>query len=88
MFKSLEEKKLPPRMPTAHSDHMKRITAPKSWMLDRIGGNFALNPANGPHKKVECIPLGYLISRFLGYANNTKELGIILKGKNGCQWMC
>lgn len=69
-------------MPTGHSDHLKRITAPRSWMLDKQRGTFALKPASGPHKKVECIPLGYLISRFLGYASNVKELGIILKGKN------
>lgn len=57
-------------------------------MLNKLGGTFALNPASGPHKKVECIPLGYLISRFIKYAKNARELAIILKGKhvkvNGC----
>lgn len=51
-------------------------------MLDKLGGTFALNPDSGPHRKAECIPLGYLISRFLGYASNKKELEIILLGKN------
>lgn len=74
--------KIYPKMPTGHSDHLKRGAAPKSWMLDRMGGTFAIRPASGPHKKDECIPLGYLVSRFLGYAGNAKELEIILKGKN------
>ncbi|CAD26393.1 40S RIBOSOMAL PROTEIN S4 [Encephalitozoon cuniculi GB-M1] len=69
-------------MPTGHRDHLKRKTAPKSWMLDKQGGTFALMPASGPHKKTECIPLGYLISRFLRYASNFKELSIILAEKN------
>lgn len=51
-------------------------------MLDKLGGTFALMPASGPHRKMECIPLGYLISRFLRYASNAKELVIILRGKN------
>ncbi|AFN83502.1 40S ribosomal protein S4 [Encephalitozoon romaleae SJ-2008] len=69
-------------MPTGHRDHLKRKTAPESWMLDKQGGTFALMPASGPHRKTECIPLGYLISRFLKYAGNSKELGIVLGGKN------
>ncbi|ADM12016.1 40S ribosomal protein S4 [Encephalitozoon intestinalis ATCC 50506] len=69
-------------MPTGHRDHLKRKTAPKSWMLNKQGGTFAMMPASGPHRKTECIPLGYLISRFLKYSSNSKELRIILDGKN------
>ncbi|KAH9411024.1 putative ribosomal protein S4 [Ordospora pajunii] len=69
-------------MTTGHKDHLKRLAAPKSWMLGKLGGVFALKPASGPHSAKRCIPLGYLVSRFLKYAGNRKELRIILEGNN------
>ncbi|KAL8138823.1 hypothetical protein V2J09_004824 [Rumex salicifolius] len=29
--------------------HMKRLNAPKHWMLDKLGGAFAPKPSSGPH---------------------------------------
>jgi small subunit ribosomal protein S4e len=69
-------------MPTGHRDHLKRVAAPKSWMLGKMEGAFAIKPLSGPHRSSECIPLAYLLSRFLKYARNGKEIGIILRGKN------
>jgi len=37
--------------------HLKRIRAPKSWMMDKLGGVYTVRPAQGPHKLRESIPL-------------------------------
>merc|ERR1712227_853839 len=31
--------------------HLKRLNAPKHWMLDKMGGVWAPRPSTGPHKK-------------------------------------
>jgi len=41
--------------------HLKRIAAPKSWMLDKTGGNLAVRPSQGPHKLRESIPLSVVV---------------------------
>ncbi len=30
--------------------HLKRLNAPKHWMLDKMGGIYAPKPSCGPHK--------------------------------------
>ncbi|KAL8542112.1 hypothetical protein ACS0TY_003097 [Phlomoides rotata] len=37
--------------------HLKRLNAPKHWMLDKLGGAFAPKPSSGPHKSRECLSL-------------------------------
>ena len=37
--------------------HLKRVSAPSSWMLDKMSGVFAPRPSSGPHKLRESIPL-------------------------------
>ncbi|KAK2098344.1 40S ribosomal protein S4, X isoform [Saguinus oedipus] len=37
--------------------HLKRVAAPKHWMLDKLTGVFAPRPSTGPHKLRECLPL-------------------------------
>ncbi|MCL7037665.1 hypothetical protein MKW94_001298, partial [Papaver nudicaule] len=32
--------------------HLKRLNAPKHWMLDKLGGAFAPKPSYGPHKHI------------------------------------
>lgn len=61
---------------------MKRIRAPKSWMMDKMGGVFATRPAQGPHKLGESIPLQFIIQRRLGYALNYRETKVILNTKD------
>ncbi|CAH2058832.1 unnamed protein product, partial [Thlaspi arvense] len=41
--------------------HLKRLNAPKHWMLDKLGGAFAPKPSSGPHKSRECLPLVLII---------------------------
>jgi len=58
--------------------HLKRIVAPKSWMLDKTGGNFAPRPSQGPHKLRESIPLTLILRRRLKYALTAREARVIL----------
>jgi len=58
---------------------MKRLAAPKHWMLDKLGGIYAPRPTPGPHKKRECLPLMILIRNRLKYALTMKEVTLILK---------
>lgn len=69
-------------MGNGHKYHLKRLAAPKSWMLGKLEGTFAIKPHSGPHRKLECIPIAYILSRFLKYSSNKKETAIILRGKN------
>ena len=57
---------------------MKRLNAPKHWMLDKLGGVWAPRPSTGPHKLRECLPLIILLRNRLKYALNTKEVKYIL----------
>jgi len=59
--------------------HMKRLTAPKSWMLDKLTGRFCPRPSAGPHKLRECLPLIVLLRDRLKYALTGKEVQQILK---------
>ncbi|CAJ0588276.1 unnamed protein product [Cylicocyclus nassatus] len=36
-------------------------TAPKHWMLDKLGGVFAVRPRSGPHKLRECLPINLFL---------------------------
>ena len=63
--------------------HLKRIHAPKSWMLSKVGGIWATKPSQGPHKLRECIPLNYLLRNKLRVALNGAEAKFIVKSKEG-----
>merc|ERR1719312_436482 len=59
-------------------NHLKRLNAPKHWMLDKLGGNFAPRPSTGPHKLRECLPLCVFLRNRLKYALNYNECTKIL----------
>lgn len=61
--------------------HLKRLAAPKSWMLAKLGGTFATRPSSGPHKLSESMPLTLFLRNRLRYAVNAKEVGTILKNR-------
>ena len=63
--------------------HLKRIHAPKGWMLSKVGGIWATKPSQGPHKLRECIPLNYLLRNKLRVALNGTEAKLIVKSKEG-----
>merc|ERR1739838_710243 len=54
--------------------HLKRLNAPKHWMLDKLSGNFAPRPSAGPHKLRECLPLIIFLRNRLKYALNYSEV--------------
>jgi small subunit ribosomal protein S4e len=58
---------------------MKRLVAPKHWMLDKLSGRFAPRPSTGPHKLRDSLPLLVLLRNRLKYALTYKEAMMILK---------
>merc|ERR1712055_309140 len=54
--------------------HLKRLNAPKHWMLDKLGGVFAPRPSTGPHKLRECLPLMVFLRNRLKYALTYDEV--------------
>ncbi|CAD6186715.1 unnamed protein product [Caenorhabditis auriculariae] len=59
--------------------HLKRLAAPKHWMLDKLGGVFAVRPNPGPHKLRECLPLNLFLRNRLKYALTYLEAKKILR---------
>jgi small subunit ribosomal protein S4e len=51
--------------------HLKRINTPRSWLLSKMGGIYAVRPSQGPHKLRECLPLSIII-RFI-FFNSEKD---------------
>ncbi|ORX99593.1 40S ribosomal protein S4 [Basidiobolus meristosporus CBS 931.73] len=58
--------------------HLKRLNAPKHWMLDKLTGTYAPRPSAGPHKLRECLPLVIFLRNRLKYALTKKEVQSIL----------
>ena len=48
--------------------HLKRLYAPKHWMLDKLSGVFAPKPSAGPHKTRESLPTIVFLRNRLKYA--------------------
>lgn len=61
--------------------HLKRLNAPKHWMLDKLSGVFAPKPSPGPHKSRECLPLCIILRNRLKYALTYKEVNSILMNR-------
>lgn len=59
--------------------HLKRLVAPKHWMMDKLGGVYAPRPRPGPHKLQECLPLILIVRNKLKYALTGREAMAILK---------
>merc|ERR1711936_812208 len=70
--------KLSTKMPRGPKKHLKRLNAPKHWMLDKLSGNFAPRPSPGPHKLRECLPLAILLRNRLKYALNYTDVTKIM----------
>lgn len=54
--------------------HLKRLAAPRHWMLNKLGGIFAPRPRAGPHKLRECLPLVLILRNRLKYALTGREV--------------
>merc|ERR1712141_460353 len=53
--------------------------APKSWMLDKLGGVYSCRPSSGPHRLRECMPISIFLRNRLKYALTAKEVSTIMK---------
>lgn len=58
--------------------HMKRLVAPKSWVLNKMGGSWAPRPSTGPHKMRESLPLTIALRNRLKYALTRREVMMIV----------
>ena len=63
--------------------HLKRVAAPKSWMMDKLTGVYTVRPAQGPHKLRESIPLQVILKEKLKIALNGTDINQILHQKEG-----
>jgi len=61
--------------------HLKRLNAPKHWMLDKMGGIWAPKPSCGPHKGRESLPLIIILRNRLKYALTKREVTMICMQK-------
>jgi len=58
--------------------HLKRLAAPKHWMLSKLGGVWAPRPSAGPHKLRECLPLSLILRNRLKLALTRREVLMIV----------
>jgi len=70
--------KLGANMTRGPKKHLKRLNAPRHWMLDKLTGNFAPKPSAGPHKQRECLPMLLLLRNRLKYALTYREVKLIV----------
>jgi ribosomal protein S4E len=61
--------------------HLKRLNAPKHWMLDKLGGIWAPKAGAGPHKGRESLPLVVILRNRLKYALTKRETNLICMQK-------
>eukprot|EP01062_Namystynia_karyoxenos_P079107 TRINITY_DN828_c0_g1_i1.p2 TRINITY_DN828_c0_g1~~TRINITY_DN828_c0_g1_i1.p2 ORF type:complete len:277 (+),score=131.39 TRINITY_DN828_c0_g1_i1:95-925(+) len=59
--------------------HMKRLNAPRHWMLDKNLGVFAPKARPGAHKGRECLPLILILRNRLKYALTATEASMITR---------
>ena len=58
--------------------HLKRLSAPKSWPLQRKGITFIARPLPGAHKLNQCITINVVLKDLLKHSKTTKETKSIL----------
>ena len=61
--------------------HLKRINTPRSWLLSKMGGIYAVRPSQGPHKLRECLPLSIILRKRLSLALTAREVTLILQDR-------
>jgi len=66
-----------PDMARGPKKHLKRLAAPRSWMLSKMGGTWAPRPSPGPHRLRESLPLSLILRNRLKYALTRREIIII-----------
>jgi len=64
------------------SMHLKRIAAPRHWLLDKLSGVWAPRPSPGPHKIRECLPIIIMLRNRLKYALTAREVKMIVLSRH------
>jgi len=62
--------------------HLKRLAAPRNWMLSKMGGVYAPRPSSGPHKLRECLPLVLVLRNRLKYALTRREVNMCVQKRH------
>jgi len=62
--------------------HLKRLNAPRRWLLGKLGGIWAPRPSSGPHKLRESLPLSLILRDKLKYALTRREVVMIVMRRN------
>ena len=55
------------------SKHMKRLTAPRSWMISRKENTWATKPRSGPHSIKSSLPLLMVVRDYLHHTDSGRE---------------
>jgi len=69
-------------MAKGHKKHLKRLRAPKHWLLSKLDGIYATRPRPGPHKLRECIPMSLFLRHHLRYALIGQEVIKIINSRH------
>jgi len=59
-------------------NHLKRLSAPRSWKIDRATNVYIMKPMPGAHSLERGLPLGLLLRDHLKIASTLKEVKMIL----------
>lgn len=61
--------------------HMKRVTVPRTWPVERKTHTWSLHPSLGPHPVEQSIPLAFVLRDYLGYADTAGEARHIIASR-------
>ena len=59
-------------------NHLKRISAPKTWKINRQENTFVIRPTASGHQLGSGLPLGVILRDFLKLVNTTSEVKKLL----------
>lgn len=61
--------------------HMKRVTVPRTWPVERKTHKWSLHPSVGPHPIEQSIPLAFVLRDYLHYADTAAEARHIIASR-------
>lgn len=61
--------------------HMKRVTVPRTWPVERKTHKWSLHPSLGPHPIEQSIPLAFVLREYLQYADTAAEARHIIASR-------
>ena len=63
------------------TNHLKRISAPKTWSINRKQYTYTIKPSPGPHSAKYSLPLGIILRDVLKYTQTLREAKKLLNNK-------